>query len=275
MRVGFWDSGPTLYLVQGRAKPVLCGLNTQSLSCSIMKKPHTGLDECLGSYSRALEQGTLGPNYSAQLPLSLSLSPSVWNPFILVGNPTQQNSYYTNIILIYDSALLWYDINLSYLKYISDIVTTPRPGLDEIVTIPKNCHKQISTVQQEKPIKDWQNSHTILFLSHFPPFWLKVECPLSLSRGKSSDIVYPFRASTDAAASAFRVCWCFAVHTRELDSGCVGTIYDRIYGYTDIEYTDIRTLHIRIILLLDSYSQEPKNWIVQQSLWMTDYEISL
>ena len=42
-RVRFSDSGPTLYLVQGRANPVLHGPNSTE---SIVEKPHTGLDEC-------------------------------------------------------------------------------------------------------------------------------------------------------------------------------------------------------------------------------------
>ena len=46
MRVGFSDSGPTLYLVQGRAKPVLHGPNSTESNQSDMEKPHTGLDEC-------------------------------------------------------------------------------------------------------------------------------------------------------------------------------------------------------------------------------------
>ena len=194
-----------------------------------MKKPHTGLDECLGSYSRDLEQGTLGPNYSAQLPLSLSLSPSVWNPFILVGNPTQQNSYCTNIILTYDSASLWYDINLSYLKYISDIVTTPRPGLDEIVTIPKNCHKQISTVQQEKPIKDWQTVTLSYFCHIFLFFGLKLNAlyPSHVESHQTSFThLEPRLMPPPPPFGSADVLQC-----RELDSGCVGTIYDRIYGY--------------------------------------------
>ena len=38
----------TEYVVHGRAKPVLGGggITTQTLTCSIMEKPHTGLDDC-------------------------------------------------------------------------------------------------------------------------------------------------------------------------------------------------------------------------------------
>ena len=43
--LGQW-SNSTLYLVQRRAKPDLHGQTAQSLTCSIMEKPHTGLDEC-------------------------------------------------------------------------------------------------------------------------------------------------------------------------------------------------------------------------------------
>ena len=42
--VEFSDSHPTLYVVPGRDKPVLCGPNS---TCSIMEKPHAGLDDCL------------------------------------------------------------------------------------------------------------------------------------------------------------------------------------------------------------------------------------
>ena len=39
------DSGPALYLVQGRAKPVVHGPNNTECR-SILEKPHAGLDEC-------------------------------------------------------------------------------------------------------------------------------------------------------------------------------------------------------------------------------------
>ena len=47
MPAAFSDSHPTLYVVHGRAKPVLCGPNSTDLACPIMEKPHSGLDDCL------------------------------------------------------------------------------------------------------------------------------------------------------------------------------------------------------------------------------------
>ena len=46
MTVAYPDSHPTLYVVHGRAKPVLHGPNSTEPTCSIMEKPHTGLDDC-------------------------------------------------------------------------------------------------------------------------------------------------------------------------------------------------------------------------------------
>ena len=53
MKVAFSESGPTLYLVQGRAKPVL-----QGPSGTESNLLHQGMN-VRESFSRALEQGTL------------------------------------------------------------------------------------------------------------------------------------------------------------------------------------------------------------------------
>ena len=47
MTAALSDSHPNPYVVHGRAKsePVLRGPNSDSLTSSIMEKPHTGLDD--------------------------------------------------------------------------------------------------------------------------------------------------------------------------------------------------------------------------------------
>ena len=59
MTVGFSDSHPTMYVVHGRAKPALVGQTSQSLTCSIMEKPHKCWMTVSESYCHALEKGGL------------------------------------------------------------------------------------------------------------------------------------------------------------------------------------------------------------------------
>ena len=60
MAVGFSDSGPTMYLVQGRAKRVLHGSH-----CTDSNLIHIqGWMNVRESYSRALKHGTLGRHHS-------------------------------------------------------------------------------------------------------------------------------------------------------------------------------------------------------------------